>query len=51
MTLKLSQDSGASSVEYAMVMLSTALVLVFALAVGLDGLLDGIGTSILNVLP
>lgn len=51
MTLKLSHDRGASSVEYAMVMLLTALVLVFALVAGLDGLLNDIPDDILSALP
>ena len=51
MTRKLMQQDGASSVEYAMVMLLTALVLVFALVVGLDGLLDDVPTQIQSALP
>ena len=45
------QDDGASSVEYAGVMLFTSLVLLFALAVGFDGLLDDIPGAILSALP
>lgn len=51
MTHKLSHDGGAGSVEYATVMLFTSLVLVFALVVGFDGLLDGVPDAIVNGLP
>lgn len=51
MTRKLIQQDGAGSVEYAMVMLLTALVLVFALVIGLDGLLDDVPTQIQSALP
>ena len=51
MTRKLIQHDGASSVEYATVMLFTALVLVFSLVAGLDGLLDGVPAQILSALP
>lgn len=51
MTRIATADEGASTVEYAGVMLFTAIVLVFALVVGFDGLLDGVPNSILSQLP
>jgi Flp pilus assembly pilin Flp len=48
---RLGQDGGATSVEYSTVMLLIAIVLVFALASGLDGLLAGVASEIAGSLP
>jgi Flp pilus assembly pilin Flp len=45
------QEEGATSIEYALVLLTIALVLVFALATGVDGMLGGTISEITNSLP
>jgi Flp pilus assembly pilin Flp len=48
---RLRQEEGATSIEYALVLLTIALVLVFALATGVDGVLGGTVSEITNSLP
>ena len=50
-THHLRDDRGATSVEYATVMLLIAIVLVFSLATGLDGLLGDVANEISGSLP
>ena len=45
------EDRGAASIEYALVMLFIVLVLVFALATGIGGLLGPVTSEISSSLP
>jgi Flp pilus assembly pilin Flp len=48
---RLREEDGATSIEYALVMLTIVLVLVFALAAGVDGMLGGTVDEISSSLP
>jgi Flp pilus assembly pilin Flp len=47
----LRRDDGATSIEYSLVLLTIVLVLVFALATGVDGMLAGAVNEISGSIP
>jgi Flp pilus assembly pilin Flp len=48
---RIADDDGQTTVEYATVMLFVVLVLVLALAAGVDGVLGGVASKIVSSLP
>lgn len=44
-------DAGATSIEYATVLLLIAIVIVFSLAAGVDGMLEGVTGKIAGSVP
>jgi Flp pilus assembly pilin Flp len=44
-------DRGATSIEYATVLLLIAIVIVFSLAAGVDGMLEGVAGKIAGSVP
>lgn len=48
---RIAGQDGQTTVEYAVVLLFVAIVLLLALAVGFDGLLDNVPAKIVSALP